>query len=70
MTDYQDLKNCWSKSKAEKGPDDLAYNFYQTLFYTDPETQALFPNDILAKKKEHYFQRLIILLMALIMFIK
>ena len=51
MTDYQNLKNCWAKIKAEKGPDDLAYNFYQTLFNAHPETQALFPNDILAQKR-------------------
>ena len=51
MIDYQYIKICWKKIKAEKGTDPLVDHFYQTLFNNSPEIKDLFPEDLAAQKR-------------------
>ena len=51
MIDYQYIKICWKKIKAEKGSDAFVDHFYHLLFTNYPETQELFPNDLVTQKR-------------------
>lgn len=51
MIDYQYIKICWKKIKAEKGSDTFVDHFYHSLFTNYPETQELFPNDLATQKR-------------------
>lgn len=52
MKDYQNVKSCWAKIRAEKGSNQLVENFYQILFSRHPELRNLFPSDIERQKRK------------------
>ena len=52
MTEFQKVKDCWSKIKSEKGSNAFVDKFYQILFKNYPETHELFPKDINTQKRK------------------
>ncbi|MCW8901842.1 MAG: globin [Gammaproteobacteria bacterium] len=51
MTNSQNVKNCWTKIRKEKGPDLFVDHFYQSLFIKFPAARDLFPSNIETQKR-------------------